>query len=87
MNVKSIQCVFDAQQVLTPSVAPVPNTCIVTITFNDSRVSGRTASVAWAGGVRAFLTFAPNSNQVISYTLVINDQATQKSIENIIPFI
>lgn len=87
MSVKHIQCVFDAEHVLTPSTAQVPNSTIATVTFDDSRVSGRTAAVSWAGSIRAFLTFAPSGNQVISYTLAYNDQATQKSIENIIPFI
>lgn len=87
MNVKHIQCIFGADQVLTPSTAQVPNSTVVIVTFDDSRPSGRTATLAWAGGVRAFLTFGPSGNQVISYTLADNSIAAQQSVENIIPFI
>lgn len=87
MNVKHINCLFGADFVLVPCNSTAPNTTQAVITFDDSRPSGRTATVAWAGRIRAFLTFGPTGNQVISYTLTDDSVAAQQSVENIIPFI
>lgn len=63
---------------------PNPNLILVMIQYNDTPESGKTAVVSWSGGAKAFLTFDPTGTQVISYTLTVNDYATQASIENIL---
>ena len=79
-----IQCNLDQQLILTPSNSPSPSIVIAVIqTSVDSR-SGKTGVISWSGAVKAFLTFDPTGTQVISYTLTVNDYATEKSVENIL---
>ncbi|QGH71986.1 hypothetical protein N1M2_123 [Klebsiella phage N1M2] len=84
MNTKQIHCLCDQQLVLTPSMVQGPNSIIVNVQYQQTQASGKTAVVSWGGGVRAFITFDPTGNQVLSYTLAVQDYATQQSIENII---
>lgn len=84
MSNKQIQCIFDQQLVLTPSAMQCPNSVLVSVQYQQNQHSGKTAVVSWSGCTRAFITFDPTGNQVLSYTLAVQDHATQQSIENII---
>lgn len=84
MSIKQIQCSYDQQLVLTPAMVQCPNSVFVTVQYAQSQASGKTAVVSWSGITRAFITFDPTGNQVLSYTLAVQDYATQQSIENLI---
>lgn len=64
-----------------------PNTVIAMVQYSISQAAGKTAVLSWSGSPRAYITFDPTGNQVISYTLAVQDYATQLSVENILPLL
>lgn len=84
MSIRQVHCSFDQNQVLTPVGIPGPDTTIALIDINDDSLMGKTGTISYAGNVRAFITFDQVGARVESYTLTMQDFATQASIENII---
>lgn len=84
MSIRQINCTFDQNQILTPTVNPGPNTTVATVVINGDETTGKTGTISYAGVVRAFLTFDHLGLRVESYTLTVQDYATQVSIENIV---
>lgn len=84
MSNRQISCIFDQAGILTPSMLQGPNTTVATVVINVDPVNGKTGTISYGGAVRAFLTFDHLGTRVESYTLTMQDYATQASIENII---
>ncbi|AEV89587.1 hypothetical protein OBP_150 [Pseudomonas phage OBP] len=84
MSIRQINCTFDRNGILSPVASSGPNTTVALVNIQGDQVTGKTGTISYAGSVRAFLTFDHLGLRVESYTLTVQDYATQVSVENIV---
>lgn len=87
LSQRSIPCGFDPQTlILTPGMNIGQNVTNATVDMRDDGLGGKSGTLSFGGGVKAFLTF-DDSGRVIGYTLADYNVGTQSSVENILAFI
>lgn len=78
---RQIPCMMGPDLILVPNMLGQVH---ATIDVQQTGIGGIAGSLSFGGGVRAFLTFDDTGRHVLSYTLTVGDNATQRSVENII---
>lgn len=85
MNQRSIPCRCDPQSnVLTPNVdINQPHDGVAIVDIQEHPESGKTGTISFAGGVKAFLTY-DETGSLLGCTLTDSNASTETSVANIL---
>lgn len=87
LSQRSIPCGCDPQTlILTPNMGIGQDIINAMVDMRDDGFGGKTGTLSFGGGVKAFLTF-DDCGRVIGYTLADYNVGTQSSVENILAYI